>query len=112
MTLNVTFQRQSLKTTTQLMQMGWLVLVAAVASLLLAFRHQNGIMLGVVLALATLVVPAGFVLGRRMVEKVRQRETEAVLASGDAGDDDHAAVNQAHISCLLYLIALAFVVAR
>jgi len=76
MTLNVTFQRQSLKTTTQLMQMGWLVLVAAVASLLLAFRHQNGIMLGVVLALATLVVPAGFVLGRRMVEKVRQRETE------------------------------------
>ncbi len=29
-----------------------------------------------------------------------------------SGDDDDAAVNHSHCSCLLYLIALAFVVAR
>ena len=76
MTVNVTFQRQTLKATTQIMQMGWLLLLAAVASLVLAFRHQNGITRAVVLALGTLVLPVGFVLGRRMLEKVRQRETE------------------------------------
>jgi len=78
MTLNDAFQGHSLKTT-QLMQKGSLLLLAVAASLLLAFRRHNGIMMGVVLALATVVVPAVYVVARRMVEKVRHRETEERL---------------------------------
>jgi len=78
MTLNDAFQGQSLKTT-QIVQKGSLLLLAVAASLILTFRRHNGIMLGIVLALGTVVVPAAYVLGRRMIEKVRQRETEARL---------------------------------
>jgi hypothetical protein len=53
------------------------VLVAA--SLILAFGRQNRTAAGVVLALSTVVAPAVYVLGKRLVEKVRQRETEARL---------------------------------
>jgi proteasome lid subunit RPN8/RPN11 len=75
MTLNDAFQGYSIRST-QLVQRGSLLLLAVTASLMLAFRRHNGIMLGVVLALGTVVVPTGYVLGRRMLEKVRQRETE------------------------------------
>ena len=36
----------------------------------------------------------------------------AADAAARSGDDDDTAVNHSHIRCLLYLIALAFVVAR
>ena len=75
MTLNDAFQGHSIKPT-QLMQKGSLLLLAVTASLILTFRRHNGIMLGVVLALGTVVVPAGYVLARRVIDKVRQRETE------------------------------------
>jgi proteasome lid subunit RPN8/RPN11 len=75
MTLNDAFEGQSLKAT-QLMQKGSLLLLAVTASLILAFRRNNGIMLGVVLAIGTVVIPAGYVLTRRMIAKVQQRETE------------------------------------
>jgi proteasome lid subunit RPN8/RPN11 len=78
MTLNDAFEGQSLKTT-QLMQKGSWLLLAVAASLILAFRRHNGIMLAVVLALATVVGPAVYVMARRMVDKVRQRETEERL---------------------------------
>ena len=42
-------------------------------------------------------------------EGQRVRATDAAARSGD---DDDSAVDHAHIHCLLYLIALAFVVAR
>ena len=78
MTLNDAFEGHSLKTT-QLMQKGSWLLLALAASLILAFRRHNGIALAVVLALATVVGPAVYVMARRMVEKVRQRETEERL---------------------------------
>jgi hypothetical protein len=78
MTLSDAFEGHSLKTT-QLMQKGLWLLLAVTASLILAFRPQNGIMLAVVLAMATLVGPAVYVVARRIVDKVRQRETEERL---------------------------------
>jgi hypothetical protein len=75
MTLNDAFQGHSVKST-QLLQRASLLLLAVTASLMLAFGRHNEIVLGVVLVLGTVVVPAGYVLGRRMLEKVRQRETE------------------------------------
>jgi hypothetical protein len=75
MTLNDTFEGYSVKST-QLVQRSSLLVLAVTASLMLAFRRHNGIMLGVVLALGTVVVPTGYLLGRRMLERVRQRETE------------------------------------
>lgn len=78
MTLNDAFEGQSLRTT-QLMQKGSLLLLAVTASLVLAFARHNGIMLGMVLALATLVVPAVYAVTRRAMAKVQQRETEERL---------------------------------
>ena len=78
MTLNDAFQGHSLKTT-QLIQKGSLLVLAVAATWILAFRRHDGTMMGVVLALATVVVPAVYVLARRMVDKVRQRETEERL---------------------------------
>ncbi len=78
MTLNDAFQGHSLKTT-QFMQKGSLLVLAVAATLILAFGRHDGKMMGVVLALATVVVPAVSVLARRMVDKVRQRETEERL---------------------------------
>ena len=75
MTLNDAFEWQSIKAT-QLMQRGSLLLLVLAATLMLAFGRHNGIVLGVVLALGTVVVPTGCVLARRMREKARQRETE------------------------------------
>jgi len=75
MTLDDAFQEHSIKST-QLMQWGSLLLLAVTASLMLAFGRPNGVVLGVVLALSTVVVPAAYVLARRMLEKARQRETE------------------------------------
>jgi proteasome lid subunit RPN8/RPN11 len=78
MTLNDAFEGHSLKTT-QIMQKGSLLLLAIMASLILAFRRHNGITVGIVLAISTVVAPAVYVLAKRMVEKVRQRETEDQL---------------------------------
>jgi hypothetical protein len=78
MTLSDALEGNSLKTT-QLMQKGLWLLLAVSASLILAFRPQNGITLAVVLAMATLVGPAVYVVARRTVDKVRQRETEERL---------------------------------
>jgi MFS superfamily sulfate permease-like transporter len=75
MTLNDAFEGQSLKST-QIVQKGSLIVLAVAASLVLAFSHRNGIMLGVVLAICTVAAPAVWMLTRRMLEKVRQRETE------------------------------------
>jgi hypothetical protein len=74
MTLNGAIQGNSLKI--QLMQKGSLLLLAAMASLFLAFQRHNGIMMGAVLAIATVVVPVGYVLMRRVTEKLLQHETE------------------------------------
>jgi hypothetical protein len=74
MTLNGTIQGESLKI--QLMQKGSLLLLAAMASLFLAFQRHNGIMMGAVLAIATVVVPVGYVLLRRVTAKLRQHEME------------------------------------
>jgi proteasome lid subunit RPN8/RPN11 len=78
MTLNDAFEGHSLKTT-HLMQRGSLLALAVAATLILAFGRRNGFMVGVVLALSTVVAPAVFVLGKRLILKVRQRETEARL---------------------------------
>jgi proteasome lid subunit RPN8/RPN11 len=75
MTLNDAIEGNSLKAT-QFVQMGSLLLLAVAASLVLAFRHRGGISLGIVLALGTVVIPAGYVTARRMIAKVQQRETE------------------------------------
>ena len=77
MTLNGTIQGYSLKI--KLIQRGSLLLLAAMASLFLAFQRHSGIILGVVLAIATVVVPVGYVLMRRVTEKLRQHETEERL---------------------------------
>jgi len=74
MTLNGTFEGNSLKI--ELMQKGSLLMLAVMASLVLAFRHHNGIMLGAVTALAMVVVPAGYVLTLGVIAKLRQHETE------------------------------------
>jgi hypothetical protein len=78
MTLNDAFEEHSIKST-QFVQRGSLLLLAVAASLMLAFRRHNGLTLGIVLALVALVVPAGYVLSRRMIEKARNRETETRL---------------------------------
>jgi hypothetical protein len=77
MTLNDAVEGRSARTTL-LMQIGLMLLLAAAvaASLILALRHHDRIMLGVVLALGTVVVPAGPVLTRRTLAKRRQRETD------------------------------------
>ena len=74
MTSTEAFQGHSIKST-QLVQAS-LLLLAVTASLMLALRHHNGIMLGTVLALGTMVVPAGYVVARRRRDKVRRQETE------------------------------------
>ncbi len=78
MTLNDAFEGHSIKTT-HLMQKGSLLALAVAATLILAFGRRNGFMVGVVLALSTVVAPTVFVLGKRLLLKVRQRETEARL---------------------------------
>jgi hypothetical protein len=78
MTLNDAFEGPSIKST-QFVQKGSLILLAVAASLMLTFRRHNGIVLGGVLLLGTLLVPVGYVLVRRMKDKVRQRETEDLL---------------------------------
>jgi hypothetical protein len=74
MTLASALEGQSLKGA-QLKQ-GSLLLLGVAASLMLAFRRHNGILLGVLLVLGTVVVPAGYILARRTLDKTRQRETE------------------------------------
>jgi proteasome lid subunit RPN8/RPN11 len=78
MTLNDAFEGRSLKTT-HLIQRGSLLALAVTATLILTFGRHNGFMVGVVLALSTVVAPAVYVLGKRLMLKVRQRETEARL---------------------------------
>jgi proteasome lid subunit RPN8/RPN11 len=78
MTLNDAFEGQSIRNT-QLMQKGSLLLLAVTASLALAFARHNGIMLGLVLALAAVVVPAVYALARRAIAKAQRRETEERL---------------------------------
>jgi|HubBroStandDraft_1064217.scaffolds.fasta_scaffold00638_14 proteasome lid subunit RPN8/RPN11 len=78
MTLNDAFEGHSLKTS-QFVQKGSLLLLAVLASLILAFRRHNEITLSVLLALSVVVGPAVYLLSRRMVDKVRQRETEQRL---------------------------------
>src|SRR5271165_55390 len=78
MTLNDAFEGHSIRTT-QLLQKGSLLLLAVAASVILALRRHNGIMLAVVLALGTVVIPAAYVLVRRGMAKVQQRETEERL---------------------------------
>jgi len=78
MTLTDGTQGHSLKSM-QLMQIGSLLFLVAMGSLILAFLRQNGFMLGVVITLGTVVVPTVYVLGRRLTEKARQREMEARL---------------------------------
>jgi hypothetical protein len=49
------------------------------ASLMLAYRSHNGILLGVVLVMGTIVIPAGYVMARRKMEKAKQMRTEDLL---------------------------------
>jgi len=74
MTLNGAFQGQSLKI--HLVQKGWLLALAVVVSLTLAFRRHNGIILAEVTTLAMVAVPLGYMLRRRMAEKARHCEME------------------------------------
>ncbi|HXM45314.1 MAG TPA: hypothetical protein VN924_29025 [Bryobacteraceae bacterium] len=78
MTSTDVFQGHFIKST-QFVQKGSLLLLAAAASLVLAYRHHNGTMLGAALALCTVVVPSGCLLARRMRDKARHRETEDLL---------------------------------
>ena len=78
MTLNDAFEGHSIRAT-QLMQKGSLLLLAVTASLVLAFARHNGIMLGVVLALAAVLAPAVYALTRRATAKAQRRETEERL---------------------------------
>ncbi|MGA3044121.1 MAG: hypothetical protein ABSF54_25375 [Bryobacteraceae bacterium] len=78
MTLNDAFEGPSIQST-QFVQRGSLILLAVTASLLVMFRSHNGIVLGALLLLGTLVVPTGFVLMRRIKDKSRQRATEDLL---------------------------------
>jgi proteasome lid subunit RPN8/RPN11 len=71
MTLNDAFEGRS--------QKGAPILLAVLASLFLAFGRHDGIGFGAVLALAAVVVPTGYMLVRRMLAKVQQRETEERL---------------------------------
>lgn len=80
MTLTDVFDGQSVRST-QLVQRGSLILFALIASLMLAFRRHNGILLGVIVALICLVAPAAYLIAQRIREKVRQRETEDRLMS-------------------------------
>ena len=63
----------------QIIETGSWLLPAAIASPILAFRPLNGITMGVALALAVIVVPAGYVLARRIRARVRRQATEARL---------------------------------
>jgi hypothetical protein len=74
MTLNGAFQGHPLKI--QLVQKGWLLALAVVISLTMAFRRHNGIILAEVTTLAMVAVPLGYMLRRRMAEKLRQRDME------------------------------------
>jgi hypothetical protein len=78
MTINDALQDNSIRSA-QLMQRGSLIFLAITASLMLGFRRHSGIVLGVTLALGCVVVPAAYVLARRILEKVRHRETEERL---------------------------------
>jgi hypothetical protein len=60
----------------QLGQKGWLLALAVVISLTLAFRRHNGIILAEVTTLAMVAVPFGYMLRRRMAEKLRKHEME------------------------------------
>jgi hypothetical protein len=75
MTLNGPMEGHSIKST-QFVQMASLLLLAVAVSAMLAYRRHSGIAIAVVLALGTVAVPAGWVLTRRMLGKMRQRETE------------------------------------
>ena len=75
MTLNDAFERQS-DGNTQLMQKSLFVL-ALTASLIVAFRRHDGMLLAVVLTLAAIVVPAGLALAKHLRAKSQHRETEA-----------------------------------
>jgi hypothetical protein len=75
MTLADALEGRSIKPN-DLMQKGSLLLLAVAASLMLVFRRHHEIVLGVLLVLGTVVVPAGYVVARRMLDKTRQRETE------------------------------------
>ncbi len=68
MTLNDAFEGRSLKTT-HLIQRGSLLALAVTATLILTFGRHNGFMVGVVLALSTVVAPAVYVLGTRLMPK-------------------------------------------
>jgi len=74
MSSNGTFQGDSLKI--QLLHKGSLLLLAAMASVFVALQRHNGTMMAAVLAVATVAAPVGYVLMRRLIEKLRQRETE------------------------------------
>src|SRR5579862_296853 len=78
MAINTTFDGQSLRTT-HLLQKGSLAVLAASAALILSFGRNNTALVGVLLALYTVIAPAVYMLGKRMLIKVRQRETEARL---------------------------------
>lgn len=77
MTLNGAFEGHPLKI--QFMQKGSLLVLVAMVSLLLAFRRHNGMPLAMVMALAMVLVPLGYMLGRRFTEKMRHREMEERL---------------------------------
>lgn len=78
MTLTEALEGRSLKMT-RLLERGSLLLVPLAAILMLALhRHNNGAV-SVFLALVALILPAAYLLSRRRVEKMRQRETEARL---------------------------------
>lgn len=78
MTINDAFEEQSLKPA-QIMQMGSVLLLAVAASMLLAFRQHNRLLLGASLAFCTVALPAVYVMGKRLVLKVRQQQTEQRL---------------------------------
>jgi proteasome lid subunit RPN8/RPN11 len=78
MTINDAFERHTIKPA-QVMEVGSVLLLAIAASLMAAFRQHNRVVLALVLAFCTVVLPAVYVLGKRLMERKRQQQTEQIL---------------------------------
>lgn len=78
MTINDAFERNALKPA-QVMQAGAILVLAVSASLWAAFRQHNRLVLALVLAFCTVVLPAVYVLGKRLRDRIKHQQTEQRL---------------------------------
>jgi len=66
---------------TKLLHNGWLVLLTAAVGLAMALNRHNTVVLGALGVLGTILIPLSYVLLRRFLHGLRQRETEARMLS-------------------------------